>query len=163
MKRLLFILSALFIASVAMAQTSREEIDAHPHIAMATHSVYAGGYFFKPLAEAPKGYKPFYISHYGRHGSRYEAEAEQTGDLLGIFRTAEKLGLLTAKGKEVLALAIWNDEHQRSCYVSWVEDNNNMVYIWAILLDVVTELSSDLAVTLEEVLTSHTLLTRSTT
>ena len=89
MKRLLFILSALFIASVAMAQTSREEIDAHPHIAMATHSVYAGGYFFKPLAEAPKGYKPFYISHYGRHGSRYEAEAEQTGDLLGIFRTAE--------------------------------------------------------------------------
>ena len=23
------------------------------------------------LTKAPKGYKPFYISHYGRHGSRY--------------------------------------------------------------------------------------------
>lgn len=101
------------IASVALAQTSREEIDAHPHIAMATHSVYAGSYFFKPLAKAPKGYKPFYISHYGRHGSRYEAEVEQTGDLLLIFHTAEKLGILTAKGKEVLALAEWNDKHQK--------------------------------------------------
>ena len=32
-------------------------------------------YVYKPLAEtaAPKGYKPFYISHYGRHGSRYHS------------------------------------------------------------------------------------------
>ena len=50
MKRFLLILSALCIASVALAQTSREEIDAHPHIAMATHSVYAGAHFFKPIA-----------------------------------------------------------------------------------------------------------------
>ena len=113
MKRFLLILSALCIASVALAQTSREEIDAHPHIAMATHSVYAGAHFFKPIAEAPKGYKPFYISHYGRHGSRYEAEVEQTIDMLSFFRTAEKLGVLTAKGKEVLAFAEWNDEYQK--------------------------------------------------
>ena len=30
-------------------------------------------YEFNPIVDtkAPKGFKPFYISHYGRHGSRY--------------------------------------------------------------------------------------------
>lgn len=112
MKRFLLILSALCIASVAFAQTSREEIDAHPHIAMATHSVYAGGYFFKSIAKAPKGYEPFYISHYGRHGSRYEAEAEHVSEFVEMFRTADKLGILTEKGKEVLSLAEWNAKAQ---------------------------------------------------
>ena len=39
---------------------------------------YAFGYNYvayrgpqKQLTAAPKGYKPFYLSHYGRHGSRY--------------------------------------------------------------------------------------------
>lgn len=114
MKRfLLSMLFALCVASVSLAQTSREEIDAYPHIAMATHSVYAGAHFFKPIAEAPKGYKPFYISHYGRHGSRYEAEAEHVALFVDMLRSANKQGLLTSKGKEVLALAEWNAEHHR--------------------------------------------------
>ena len=31
-------------------------------------------YEFDPIVDtkAPKGFKPFYITHYGRHGSRYE-------------------------------------------------------------------------------------------
>ena len=74
MKRFLSILVAVAFALTAMAQSeSRKDIDAHPHLANTTHSVYSGPYFFKPIAEAPKGYKPFYISHYGRHVSRLEA------------------------------------------------------------------------------------------
>ena len=77
MKRFLLIsLVMLFAATATTAQTSREEIDAHPHIAMFSHSVYAAPYFFKPIADAPKGYEPFYISHYGRHGSRYESRPQ---------------------------------------------------------------------------------------
>ncbi len=110
MKRFLLVLSALCIASFAFAQTSREEIDANPHIAMASHSVYAAGHFFKPIAKAPKGYEPFYISHYGRHGSRYEAESEHMPLMLDIFRAADNLGVLTAKGKELLAFSQWNAE-----------------------------------------------------
>ena len=104
MKRFLLILSALCIAAMAFAQTSREEIDLHPHLAISTHSVYAGSYYFKPIAEAPKGYEPFYISHYGRHGSRYEANGKYTAELVKAFKFAEEQGLLTPKGKEAKAL-----------------------------------------------------------
>ena len=100
MKRFLLILSALCIASLAFAQTSREEIDTYPNLAISTHSVYAGSYYFKPIAEAPKGYEPFYISHYGRHGSRYEANGKFSAELVKAFDFAEKNGLLTTKGKE---------------------------------------------------------------
>lgn len=100
MKRFLLILSALCIATFAFAQTSREEIDTHPHLAMSTHSIYAGSYYFKPIAKAPKGYEPFYISHYGRHGSRYEANGKYTAELVEAFKFAEANNLLTAKGKE---------------------------------------------------------------
>ena len=60
-------------------------------------------YEFNPIEDtpAPKGFKPFYISHYGRHGSRYEqnstfARAAQEG-----FFHLDSLGLLTAEGKLV--------------------------------------------------------------
>ena len=63
-------------------------------------------YEFAPIVDspAPKGFKPFYISHYGRHGSRYEqnstfARAAQEG-----FFHLDSLGLLTPAGK-----ALWAD------------------------------------------------------
>ena len=104
MKKFLLILSALFIANIALAQTSREEIDANPHLAVSTHSVYAGPIYAKPIAKAPKGYEPFYISHYGRHGSRYEANGKYSAELVKCFQYADAQGLLTAKGKEAKAL-----------------------------------------------------------
>lgn len=104
MKRFLVFLSALCIATVAFAQTSREEIDAYPHLVASTHAVYAGSIYAKPIAKAPKGYEPFYISHYGRHGSRYEANAKHTLEVVEFFKYAEEQGLLTAKGKEAKAI-----------------------------------------------------------
>lgn len=104
MKRFFLILSALFIATIAFAQSSREEIDKHPHLAISTHSVYGGPYYFEPIAKAPKGYEPFYISHYGRHGSRYEANSKQPAELVEYFDYADKHGLLTPKGKEAKVL-----------------------------------------------------------
>lgn len=104
MKRFFLILSALFIATIAFAQSSREEIDQHPHLAISIHSVYGGPYYFEPIAKAPKGYEPFYISHYGRHGSRYEANGKYPAEVVGYFDYADKHGLLTPKGKEAKAL-----------------------------------------------------------
>ena len=104
MKRFLLILSALCISTVAFAQTSREEIDTYPHLAASTHAVYAGPIYAKPIADAPKGYKPFYISHYGRHGSRYEANSKYSTELTNYFNYADEQGLLTAKGKEAKVL-----------------------------------------------------------
>ena len=117
MKKILFIsaFALLFSASVATAQTSREEIDMHPHIAMTTQSTYSAKYFLKDIADAPKGYKPFYISHYGRHGSRYESQEYYRKFLHDIFTFAEENNLLTEKGREVKLYAdkIYDAQYKR--------------------------------------------------
>ena len=56
----------------------------------------------KSLSPAPEGYKPFYISHYGRHGSRYLEENSYYVYAIGKLDTAARLGLLTPKGADVL-------------------------------------------------------------
>ena len=65
-------------------------------------SVYAP-YVFRDEVDtpAPKGYKPFYISHYGRHGSRRQTE-KNAKKAYDIFLRAEKAGLLTGTGRELL-------------------------------------------------------------
>jgi hypothetical protein len=49
---------------------------------------------------APKGYKPFYICHYGRHGSRYMSSSSETDAVRPVFEMAENCGLLTEAGKQ---------------------------------------------------------------
>ena len=60
-------------------------------------------YEYLPEAEtpAPKGYKPFYISHYGRHGSRHQIGSSGTR-AYEAWAAAEEAGLLTDAGKEMM-------------------------------------------------------------
>ncbi|MBR0335543.1 MAG: histidine-type phosphatase, partial [Alistipes sp.] len=64
MRRLLFTALAIVVAITATAQTAREKIMADKSYAMGVYRLYPTQ--FKPQTPAPKGYKPFYISHYGR-------------------------------------------------------------------------------------------------
>lgn len=50
------------------------------------------------LHTAPKGYKAFYISHYGRHGSRWMPDEKRYNDILACFQDKQNL---TARGKEL--------------------------------------------------------------
>ena len=61
-------------------------------------------YEYIPSADtpAPKGYKPFYVSHYGRHGSRHQIGSSGTRPYEAIEK-AEKAGLLTEEGKKLAA------------------------------------------------------------
>ena len=52
--------------------------------------------------KAPKGYKAFYISHIGRHGSRYPVSASYVGNGLGPLLAADSLGLLSEGGKHLM-------------------------------------------------------------
>lgn len=52
---------------------------------------------------APKGFKPFYISHYGRHGSRYEQNSTFADYALEAFARMDSLGILTTEGKSLMA------------------------------------------------------------
>ena len=49
----------------------------------------------------PEGYKPFYISHYGRHGSRYQRD-ELRLQACKVMREAGKAGILKDPGKDLL-------------------------------------------------------------
>lgn len=54
------------------------------------------------LSDAPKGYTPFYISHYGRHGSRFQPSDERYKFALDLFEEAYKINNLTPLGEEVM-------------------------------------------------------------
>ena len=67
---------------------------------------YAGVYRLYPAADlrcgdAPKGYTPFYITHYGRHGSRYVIDANQYEDVLKVLCKAAEDGKLTPEGQSI--------------------------------------------------------------
>ena len=75
-----------------------------------------GVYYAYPVKEAiatppPKGYKPFYISHYARHGSRWIQSEQDYKTVVDIFEKAHQAGVLTALGEDVrkrMAL-VWED------------------------------------------------------
>ena len=62
---------------------------------------------------APKGYKPFYISHYGRHGSRYHWTVNHIDRGLSILDSLAAHDLLTEDGAAVRE-DLWqiNDAHK---------------------------------------------------
>ena len=50
------------------------------------------------LTPAPKGYKPFYISHYGRHGARFAWQSDIYDRINKVLKKAEEKDNLTEKG-----------------------------------------------------------------
>ena len=91
----------LFLSVAAAAQTSRKEIFRDINRTGSNYFAYPGP-SQKALTPAPAGYEPFYISHYGRHGSRYMEENDAYVLAIGKLDTAAQLGILTPKGAEVL-------------------------------------------------------------
>ncbi len=50
---------------------------------------------------APKGYKPVYMSHYGRHGSRFHWNQSEYSYFSNLFHKADSANVLTELGKSV--------------------------------------------------------------
>ena len=57
------------------------------------------------LTPAPEGYTPFFMNHYGRHGSRWLIGSKAYNLPVTQLEKGERNGKLTKRGKEVLALA----------------------------------------------------------
>lgn len=57
------------------------------------------------MTPAPKGYKPFYISHYGRHGSRADMGQNRYTSIIATLEKAQADNLLTPQGDSLLTLA----------------------------------------------------------
>ena len=92
---------------------TRKQIAACPE--KAGNIYYAYNFEEQKYTPAPKGYEAFYISHYGRHGSRWLLRENEYQDVKNIFIKAENRGLLTGLGKEVYSkvLEICEDGEDR--------------------------------------------------
>jgi len=103
-RRLLIVLSFIICHlsfSEALAQTSKKEIFGDIYRTGSNYFAYPGPKQQK-LTKAPEGYVPFYISHYGRHGSRYMSNNEYYVTAINKLDTAQQMGILSALGKDVL-------------------------------------------------------------
>lgn len=98
MKIKMLLLSAAVSVSVC-AQTTKEYMMDHIMLTSGNYVPYPSE--FPEQTKAPKGYKPFYISHYGRHGSRYHHTAVDYKNMYELFAKADSAKALTEKGKSV--------------------------------------------------------------
>ena len=98
----LVVLSILSLSCLPLwGQASKEEMLANPNTLGGVYYAYPTP--SKAPTAAPKGYKPFYISHLGRHGSRYLIADKDYQRTLAVFDKAAEEGKLTALGEDVRA------------------------------------------------------------
>ena len=83
-------------------KTALEEITADPFLA-GGNAVDYDRLPRKALTPTPKGYEPYYLSHYGRHGSRWLLNERDYSAPITTLRDAKKAGVLSAVGEKALA------------------------------------------------------------
>ena len=98
MKRILYTL--ILLPLFAIAQTAQEEINANINLAGSNYLAYRTPTW--KLTPAPKGYEPFYLSHYARHGSRWLCGSGEYARPVEKLQKAQQYGKLTPEGQEVL-------------------------------------------------------------
>ena len=105
----LFLLILLFIGTVqhSFAQLS-PQMEAYVRENPGRAAGVIHSYEFLPIKDtpAPSGFKPFYISHYGRHGSRSHSSDQPYVLLRDCLQAAKEEGILTSSGDSLLACAM---------------------------------------------------------
>ena len=99
MKKLLTLLYVVALTLTAGAQTGNALDQLRADMKKSYGNDYPYPHYTVQLTKAPKGYKPFYISHYARHGSRYYWNAFLYQELDSLLSTAHNKHLLTTEGE----------------------------------------------------------------
>ena len=97
----LITLLVLFLAGISFAQ-DRHQLGSNYYTYPTPTAKYT---------KAPTGYKPFYVSHYGRHGSRFHHTASDYTALYTTLAKADSAGKLTGLGKSLLERAKFLNEY----------------------------------------------------
>ena len=100
MKKLLLIIALSAFAFNTLADT-RAEFKADPRISANNYHAYPDKNL-PVLTPAPEGYEPFFIDHYGRHGSRWLIADDSYTYPVEQLEKAERHHVLTPRGQEVL-------------------------------------------------------------
>lgn len=101
MKTILLLILSLAVVSTT-AQNAKEVASFDKEYKYELYRPYPAEYRDKSLTKAPKGYKPFYMSHLARHGSRWHSGVKTYQYPLNILNAADKAGELTQLGKRYL-------------------------------------------------------------
>ena len=101
MRKATILFYALTLSVGAFAQQAKEDFKKDRLMSAGNYWAYPGPQ--KAQTPAPKGYKPFYISHYGRHGSRYLIGTKDYDTTYFSLAKADSLGKLTPLGKATMA------------------------------------------------------------
>jgi len=106
------LLLAILASVVSLsAQDMREIIKQNPNYSASNLLSYI--YQEQSYTPAPKGFKPFYISTYGRHGSRWHTVARHYEKATRFFVEAEAENALTELGREVYERMKVINEHAK--------------------------------------------------
>lgn len=106
------LLLALTLHCSAQTRLTEATFEEYPDIAVSNYIYYDtsvkifnkienGVYDYPTLTSAPEGYEPFYISHYGRHGSRYHYSQRDYDWWAATLDTAKNEGYLNEIGLKI--------------------------------------------------------------
>ncbi len=100
---LALLLSGSF-TQVCAQQWTRPRQDIHNNILLSAsnYTAYVDPTEADKLTPTPKGYEPFYMSHYGRHGSRWLINNGEYTEVIDVLKRAKDKGKLTPRGLELL-------------------------------------------------------------
>lgn len=99
----------LLLVATTYSQTTSQEV--YDNLNKSASVYYAYPRIDECYTPAPAGYKPFYVSHYGRHGSRYLISDADYLSVMQVLEKAAAVGFLSEKGKDVYHRleSVWKD------------------------------------------------------
>lgn len=100
---LYLILSVASIGALAQPHLAKQQLAVNHNRSGSNHYAYPYPAQELPkLTPAPAGYEPFFINHYGRHGSRWLTKQSSYDNPVEALETLQKEGLLTKQGEVLL-------------------------------------------------------------
>ena len=102
MRKLLLVLAGLTAAALSLYSQNVDSLLRADYSRMgANYHCYEAP--TEPLAAAPEGFAPFYVSHYGRHGSRFITFDSSHEYVISQLKQLRDAGLLNEWGDELLS------------------------------------------------------------
>ena len=101
MRRFLHVFVLMLVGVITLTAGVREDFKANPKLSANNYQAYpVDG--FPAITPAPAGYEPFFINHYGRHGSRWLINDNKYAYPLQMLEKGKRYSKLTPRGQEVL-------------------------------------------------------------
>ena len=101
MKRIASIFIVVLVGWLSLTAGVREDFKANPWLSANNYQAYPDR-DLPAITAAPEGYEPFFINHYGRHGSRWLINGKKYTYPIQMLEIGERNGKLTPRGQEVL-------------------------------------------------------------